>query len=113
MEVLIAGGHGQIALRLERLLDRAGHHPRGLIRNPAHADEVAAAGADPVLCDLELEDPRVHVGGVDAIVYAAGAGPGSGVARKRTMDYGGAVKLTPTWRSRSRASSGLSCAPAG
>jgi nucleoside-diphosphate-sugar epimerase len=93
MEVLIAGGHGQIALRLERLLAQAGHRPRGLIRNPAHANDLEAAGAEPVLCDLEHDDPRPHLGAADAIVYAAGAGPGSGVERKRTMDYGGAVKL--------------------
>ena len=93
MEVLIAGGHGQIALRLERLLAQAGHRPRGLIRNPAHAKDLEAAGAEPVLCDLEHDDPRPHVGAADAIVYAAGAGPGSGTERKRTMDYGGAVKL--------------------
>jgi nucleoside-diphosphate-sugar epimerase len=93
MEVLIAGGHGQIALRLERLLAQAGHRPRGLIRNPAHTHDLEAAGAEPVLCDLEHDDPRPHLGAADAIVYAAGAGPGSGAERKRTMDYGGAVKL--------------------
>ena len=93
MEVLIAGGHGQIALRLERLLAQAGHRPRGLIRNPAHAQDLENAGAEPVLCDLEQDDPRPHIGAADAIVYAAGAGPGSGDERKRTMDYGGAVKL--------------------
>jgi nucleoside-diphosphate-sugar epimerase len=93
MDVLIAGGHGQIALRLERLLAQAGHTARGLIRNPAHAQDLEAAGAVPVLCDLESDDPRPHVDGADAIVYAAGAGPGSGAERKRTMDYGGAVKL--------------------
>jgi uncharacterized protein YbjT (DUF2867 family) len=93
MEVLIAGGHGQIALRLERLLSQAGHKPRGLIRNPAHANDLETAGAEPVLCDLEHDDPRPHVGAADAIVYAAGAGPGSGTERKRSMDYGGAVKL--------------------
>jgi len=93
MEVLIAGGHGQIALRLERLLSNAGHRARGLIRNPAHANDLEAAGAEPVLSDLEHDDPRPHVGAADAIVYAAGAGPGSGNERKRTMDYGGAVKL--------------------
>ena len=93
MEVLIAGGHGQIALRLERLLAQAGHTPRGLIRNPAHAGDLQHAGAEPVLCDLEHDDPRPHLGAAGAIVYAAGAGPGSGTDRKRTMDYGGAVKL--------------------
>jgi uncharacterized protein YbjT (DUF2867 family) len=33
------------------------------------------------------------VRGADAVVFAAGAGPGSGSQRKGTMDLGGAVKL--------------------
>ena len=93
MEVLVAGGHGQIALRLLRLLASRGHRGRGLIRNAEHAADLRALGADPVLCDLETDDPRPHLGGADAIVFAAGAGPGSGPERKRTVDYGGAVKL--------------------
>jgi len=93
MEVLVAGGHGQIAQRLLRLLSERGHRGRGLIRNPDHAADLEALGADPVLCDLETDDPRPHLGGADAIVFAAGAGPGSGPERKRTVDYGGAVKL--------------------
>ncbi len=93
MDVLIAGGHGQIARHLIRKLAAAGHHPRGMIRNPDHAADIEADGGVPVLCDLENDDPAPHVGTADAIVFAAGAGPGSGAERKRTMDYGGAVKL--------------------
>jgi uncharacterized protein YbjT (DUF2867 family) len=94
MDVVIAGGHGKIALRLLRLLAERGDHARGLIRNPAHAADLEAAGAVPVLCDVEQEDDvSRHVEGADAVVFAAGAGPGSGPARKRTMDLGGAVKL--------------------
>src|SRR5919109_2387642 len=92
MDVLVAGGHGQIARRLLRLLAQRGHSARGLIRNPDHAADLEADGATPVLCDLEHDDVRPHVGGADAIVFAAGAGPGSGAARKRTMDLGGALK---------------------
>ena len=93
MDVLIAGGHGQIARHLIRKLAAAEHHPRGMIRNPDHAADIEADGGVPVLCDLENDDPSPHVGTADAIVFAAGAGPGSGIERKRTMDYGGAVKL--------------------
>ena len=92
MDVLVAGGHGQIARRLLRLLAQQGHTARGLIRNPAHAADLEADGAHPILCDLETDDVRPHVGGADALVFAAGAGPGSGDARKRTLDLGGAVK---------------------
>jgi uncharacterized protein YbjT (DUF2867 family) len=92
MDVLVAGGHGQIALRLLRLLADRGDRARGLIRNPDHAAELEAAGAVPVVADLERDDITEHVRGADAVVFAAGAGPGSGPERKRTVDYGGAVK---------------------
>jgi len=96
MDVAIAGGHGQIALRLARVLSERGDRVRSLIRNPDHADDVRAAGAEPVVCDLEHaaeEDVASAIDGADAVVFAAGAGPGSGPERKDTMDYGGAVKL--------------------
>ena len=97
MDVAIAGGHGKIALRLERLLADGGHHVRALIRNPDHAAEVEAAGAEPVVLDLEalagVHELTEAIAGADAVVFAAGAGPGSGAERKRTVDYGGAVKL--------------------
>jgi uncharacterized protein YbjT (DUF2867 family) len=92
MDVLIAGGHGQVARRLSRILARHGDTPRGLIRNADQAPDLEADGAHPVLCDLERDDVRPHVGGADAIVFAAGAGAGSGDARKRTLDLGGALK---------------------
>ena len=96
MKIVIAGGHGQIALRLERLLSRRGDEVAGLIRNPDHAGELRTAGAEAVLCDLERAGPGEVAGaieGAEAVVFAAGAGPGSGEARKETMDLGGAVKL--------------------
>jgi uncharacterized protein YbjT (DUF2867 family) len=96
MEIVIAGGHGKIALRLARLLHERGADVRSLIRNPAHAGDVEAAGAEPVVCDLEHADEDAvarATAGADAVVFAAGAGPGSGLERKWTVDYGGAVKL--------------------
>jgi uncharacterized protein YbjT (DUF2867 family) len=96
MDVAIAGGHGKVALRLTQLLHGRGDRVRSLIRNPAHAGDVEAAGGEPVVCDLEqAEEAEVAraVDGADAVVFAAGAGPGSGPQRKWTMDYGGAVKL--------------------
>jgi uncharacterized protein YbjT (DUF2867 family) len=93
-DVVIAGGHGQVALRLERLLVADGARVRGIIRNPDHAGDLEAIGAEPVVLDLEAAgDVTAAVDGADAIVFAAGAGPGSGEARKQTMDRDGAVKL--------------------
>jgi uncharacterized protein YbjT (DUF2867 family) len=96
MRVAIAGGHGQIALRLATVLSQRGDEAVALIRNPDHADDVRQAGAEPAVVDLEhaSEDDVVQaIAGSDAVVFAAGAGPGSGPERKETMDYGGAVKL--------------------
>jgi uncharacterized protein YbjT (DUF2867 family) len=96
MRVAIAGGHGRIALRLTRLLADRGDEVLSLIRNPDHAGDVSEAGAEPVVCDLEnasAEEVASAIDGADAVVFAAGAGPGSGTERKETMDYGGAVKL--------------------
>lgn len=94
---MIAGGHGKIAMELTRLLDERGDLVRSLIRNPDHAEEVREAGAtEAIVCDLEEEhEDRVAeaVGEADVVVFAAGAGPGSGPERKETMDYGGVVKL--------------------
>jgi uncharacterized protein YbjT (DUF2867 family) len=92
--IVIAGGHGQIALRLARLLSARGDAVRSLIRNPGHGAGVHAAGAEPVIADMEeLDSLAEFVEGADAVVFAAGAGPGSGPERKRTVDLGGAVKL--------------------
>jgi uncharacterized protein YbjT (DUF2867 family) len=94
MDVVVAGGHGKVGLRLLRLLADRGHRARGLIRNPDHARDLQEMGAEPVLCDIEaLDDISRCCEGADAVVFAAGAGPGSGAERKRTVDYGGAVKL--------------------
>ncbi|MBV2361815.1 SDR family oxidoreductase [Streptomonospora nanhaiensis] len=89
MRIVIAGGHGKIALRLERLLAARNDTPVGLIRNPDHAADVEAAGAEPVVIDLEnttVTQLTEKVMGADAVVFAAGAGPGSGAARKATVD---------------------------
>ena len=102
MDIVIAGGHGKIALQLERLLADAEHRVRGLIRNPEHDGDLREAGAEPVLADLEALD-------VDALDDAdrqrrrdrlrrrcrAGA---AAPQRKWTLDYAGAVKLMEVGR---------------
>jgi uncharacterized protein YbjT (DUF2867 family) len=94
MEVAIAGGHGKIALLLGKILVERGHTVFGLIRNPEQEDDLHAIGVEPVICDLEGDhDVAEAVSGAEAVVFAAGAGPGSGAERKRTMDRGGALKL--------------------
>ncbi|MFH8802504.1 SDR family oxidoreductase [Streptomyces sp. NPDC017936] len=94
MRIVIAGGHGQIALRLERLLAARGDEVAGIIRKAEQGDDLRAVGAEPVVLDLEsasVEEVTERLRGADAAVFAAGAGPGSGAARKETVDRGAAV----------------------
>ena len=96
MRVVIAGGHGKIALLLERLLAGRGDQAVGLIRNPAHVADVQKAGAEAVICDLEAasaDDVAVLLSGADAVVFAAGAGPGSGAPRKDSVDRAASVLM--------------------
>ena len=98
---MVAGGHGKVARRLLRLLAERGDRARGLIRNPDHAEDLEAVGAEAVVCDLEREeDLSPFVEGADAVVFAAGAGGGSGPERKKTVDLGGAVKLIEAFQAK-------------
>ena len=96
MDVVIAGAHGKVARRLARLLVARGDRVRGLIRNPDQAGDLRGDGSEPVPLDLEAVEPdqvAEAVAGADAVVFAAGAGPGSGPERKLTVDRDGAIKL--------------------
>ncbi|HUG85935.1 MAG TPA: NAD(P)-binding oxidoreductase [Euzebya sp.] len=96
MDIAIAGAHGRVARHLTRLLHARGDRVRGLIRDPDQAEDIRIDGGEPVVCDLEeamVEEVTEVVRGCDAVVFAAGAGPGSGAARKATMDRDGAVLL--------------------
>jgi uncharacterized protein YbjT (DUF2867 family) len=96
MKVVIAGGHGKIALHLERLLAQRGDTAVGLIRNPDHATDLTGVGAQPLVLDLEkaaVDEVIDAVRGADAVVFAAGAGPGSGAERKNTVDRDAAILL--------------------
>jgi nucleoside-diphosphate-sugar epimerase len=96
MRIAIAGAHGQVARRLGRLLSARGDTVVGIIRNPDHRADIEADGVQPVVLDLEtasVDDVAAAVSGADAVVFAAGAGPGSGPERKHTVDYAAAVRL--------------------
>jgi uncharacterized protein YbjT (DUF2867 family) len=96
MRIVVAGGHGKIARLLHPLLAGRGDTSVGLVRHPAHVDDLRSDGAQPLLLDLEsatVEEVAAALAGADVAVFAAGAGPGSGPARKLTVDRDGAVKL--------------------
>lgn len=101
MKVAVAGGHGKVALILARLLRDRGDVAQALIRDPHQAGDVRGAGGEPVVVDLERAgDDEIDAGltDCDAVVFAAGAGAGSGPARKETVDYGGAIRLIESAR---------------
>ncbi|OZM72557.1 NAD-dependent dehydratase [Amycolatopsis antarctica] len=94
MRVVIAGGHGKIALHLERLLAAQGDDAVGIIRNPEHAADLRDSSAEPAVLDLEhaeVAEVAKVLEGADAAVFAAGAGPGSGSDRKDTVDRAAAA----------------------
>lgn len=96
MRIVIAGGHGQIALLLARQLADSGHDPVGIVRNPDHVADVQAAGGRAIVLDLEqtgVDDLAGHLDGADAVVFAAGGGGSSGAERKLTIDRDGAILL--------------------
>jgi uncharacterized protein YbjT (DUF2867 family) len=96
VHVVIAGAHGKIGLRLTALLAGRGDVVTGVVRNPDHTADVERAGASAVVLDLEsaaADELAAHLTGADAVVFAAGAGPGSGAARKDTVDRAAAVLL--------------------
>ncbi len=94
MRITVLGAHGKIGMLLHPIFRSNGHSVTGIIRNPDHSEAVQKAGAHPVVCDIEkTDDISEAIGNVDAVVFAAGAGPGSGAERKWTVDRDGALKL--------------------
>jgi uncharacterized protein YbjT (DUF2867 family) len=101
VKIVIAGGHGKIALRLTKLLADRGDTVVGIVRNPDHAGDVEQAGGAAVVLDLETasaSDAAAVLKDGDAVVFAAGAGPGSGAVRKDTVDRGASVLVADAAR---------------
>ncbi|SDX52002.1 NAD(P)H-binding [Modestobacter sp. DSM 44400] len=96
MRIVIAGAHGRVARRLGRLLSSRGDGVAGLVRNPDHRADLESDGIEPVVLDLEqasVEEVAAVLAGADGVVFAAGGGSNSGIARKDTVDRAAAVLL--------------------
>lgn len=93
MNVLVAGANGTTGRQVVKLLAERGYGVRAMVRDMAQAPALVDLGGEPVLGDLESDDVEGVPAGCGAVIFAAGAGAGSGPARKETVDYGGAVKL--------------------
>ena len=93
-KAVIIGAHGKIALLAAPRLVDACYAVDGLIRNPDHADDVRATGANPVQLSLEdasVDDLAQAFEGADAVVFSAGAGGGN-PARTDAVDHKGAIR---------------------
>jgi len=92
--IVIAGGPARSPCAWARVLSARGHRAVADPQPPATRPACTRPGAEPVVADMEhLDDLAEYVDGADAVVFAAGAGAGSGPERKRTVDLGAAVKL--------------------
>lgn len=92
--ILLIGGHGKIALLLEPQLAERGDHVTAVIRNADHEADVSAAGATPLLADVQafdLDQLTNLVSGNDAVVFAAGAG-GASTERTYAVDRDAAIR---------------------
>lgn len=92
--IVVIGGHGKVALHLSRILSDRGDAVTSVIRNPEHADDIAATGAAPTVADIERLDTNALadvLAGHDAVVFAAGAGGGN-PARTYAVDRDAAIR---------------------
>jgi len=94
-KVIIVGGHGNVSLRLARLLGPS-HDVTSIIRTAAHEDDIKAASATPLLLSLEdssVADFTAAFQGADVVYFSAGAGGKGGEERTKSVDYEGALKV--------------------
>lgn len=92
--IAVVGAHGQVGQRLLNLIYNNGDEAVGIIRNRAHGEDIVRLGAEAAFVDIEsatADELAAAFEGADAVVFSAGAGGGSGVERKRTVDLGGSV----------------------
>jgi nucleoside-diphosphate-sugar epimerase len=78
MRVFVAGASGAIGRPLMRLLIGAGHEVTGMTRQPERAEEIEAAGATGVVCDVyDIDALRSTVAGArpDVVVHELTALP--------------------------------------
>lgn len=92
--IVLIGGHGKVALLAAPKLAQRGFDVDALIRNPGHAADVEAAGARPIVLDIEsasVDELAEAFAGAAAVVFSAGAGGGN-PARTRAVDFEAAVR---------------------
>ncbi|THH02314.1 hypothetical protein EW145_g6764 [Phellinidium pouzarii] len=93
----IVGGHGNVSMRLARLLAaKQGNKVISIIRNADHAEEIANTGAEPLVLSIESDSKNKFANvfeGKNIVYFSAGAGGKGGPERTRKVDYEGALKV--------------------
>lgn len=95
--VTIIGGHGQVALRLARLLSPS-HNITSTIRTISHESDITSLGptVKPLLISLEdasVEEFATAFQNQDVVYFCAGAGGKGGEEMTKKVDFEGAVKI--------------------
>ncbi len=95
--VMIIGGHGQVSLRLARLLSPS-HNITSTIRTISHESDITSLGPTVKPLVISLEDDPVEkfatvFQGQDVVYFCAGAGGNGGDERTKKVDFEGAIKV--------------------
>ncbi|MEX0780520.1 MAG: SDR family oxidoreductase [Balneolales bacterium] len=93
MKVLVAGANGATGRLLLKKLKENNHSPKAMVRDEAQGLELKDIGADEIVVgDLE-GDISLAVKGVEAVIFAAGSGSGTGKDKTDLVDRLGAIRL--------------------
>ncbi|KIM37873.1 hypothetical protein M413DRAFT_448143 [Hebeloma cylindrosporum] len=93
--VIIVGGHGNVSLRLAKLLSPT-HQVTSIIRDPSQEQDIKDVSATPLVLSLEqspVTDFSDAFKGYDVVYFSAGAGGKGGEERTKAVDYEGALKI--------------------
>lgn len=88
--ITIIGDHGKVALRTAPLLKDLGHTVKSVIRDESQSTDITAAGATPVIADIEhLDQAGIAdlLTGSDAVIWSAGAAEQAGARRFGMVSY--------------------------
>lgn len=91
MRVLVIGANGHTGRRVVGILAKSSHEPIAMIRSPDQKASFDEMGVPVVQGDLE-EPLDPVLGGVDAVVFAAGSGSKTGPEKTLAVDRDGAVR---------------------
>ncbi|WP_404404571.1 SDR family oxidoreductase [Jeotgalibacillus malaysiensis] len=92
MHVLVIGANGTTGrMTVKKLADNEQHIVRAMIRKSEQSKEMEDLGARPIIADLE-QAFKYAFEDVNAVIFAAGSGPDTGMDKTTSVDRDGAIK---------------------